>query len=270
MFRAVTSNLPAFGLISGAGPACTQPAGIPSGWATMCSATSTVSTLVSPNAQQTHLFADDIHLSTAGQKIVADYEYGLIVAPNEISFLAEAPVKTREALIEGMLVQIAISQRQRSVGSFNTWITGSIASLALDSGQPGFPNDPGIPVSATVGADYAFAPGWLAGAAISVGTTTQTFSLGGNFQQNELALSGYTTFLPGLGSRDRQCRRHSRQRKSRRAHRHYRAIEHRLDQRHQFVACGRGRIQFRRRAVQPRTARRHAGAASSYQRLHGN
>jgi outer membrane lipase/esterase len=197
VFRAVTSNLAAFGLISGAGPACTQPAGISSGWATMCSATSTVSTLASPDAQQTHLFADDIHLSTAGQKIVADYEYSLIVAPSEISFLAEAPVKTREALIEGMLVQIAISQRQRSVGSFNTWITGSIASLAFDSGQPGFPNDPGIPVSATVGADYAFAPGWLAGAAISVGNTTQTFSLGGNFQQNELALSGYTAFLGG-------------------------------------------------------------------------
>jgi outer membrane lipase/esterase len=62
VFRAFTFNLPAFGLISGAGPACTQPAGIPSGWATMCSATSTVSTLVSPAAQQTHLFADDIRL----------------------------------------------------------------------------------------------------------------------------------------------------------------------------------------------------------------
>jgi outer membrane lipase/esterase len=197
VFRAVTSDPPAFGLIAGAGPACTQPAGISSGWATMCSATSTVSTLVSPDAEQTHLFADDIHLSTAGQKIVADYEYSLIVAPSEISFLAEAPVKTREAMVEGMLAQIAISQRQRVVGSFNTWITGSIASLALDSGQPGFPNDPGMPVSATVGADYAFAPGWLAGAAVSVGNTTQTFSLGGNFLQNEFAVSGYTAFRGG-------------------------------------------------------------------------
>jgi outer membrane lipase/esterase len=197
VFRAVTFNPQAFGLIAGAGPACTQPAGIPSGWATMCSLTSTVSTLVSPDAQETHLFADDIHLSTAGQKIVADYEYSLIVAPSEISFLAEAPVKTREAMVEGMLAQIAISQRQRSVGSFNTWITGSVASLALDSGQPGFPNDPGVPVSATVGADYAFAPGWLAGAAVSVANTTQTFSLSGSFLQNEFALSGYTAFLRG-------------------------------------------------------------------------
>jgi outer membrane lipase/esterase len=136
-------------------------------------------------------------LSTAGQKIVADYEYSLIVAPGEISFLAEAPVKMRQALVEGMLAQIAISQRQRSVGTFNTWITGSIASLALDSGQPGFPNDPGMPLSATVGADYAFAPGWLVGGAVSVGNTIQSFSLGGNFQQNEFALSGYTAFLGG-------------------------------------------------------------------------
>jgi outer membrane lipase/esterase len=196
MFRAVASNPSAFGFIPGAGPACTQPAGITSGWATFCSPTSTISTLVSPDAAQTHLFADDIHLTTAGQKIVADYEYSLIVAPSEISFLAEAPVKTRETLVETLYAQIALSQRQRSVGSFNAWITGDLSGLALSSG-PGFPNAPGAPAAATVGADYAFAPGWLIGAALAVGNAAQSFSSGGSFLQNEFAASAYAALARG-------------------------------------------------------------------------
>jgi outer membrane lipase/esterase len=69
VLQSVVANLPAFGFIAGAGPACIAPAGVTSGYALLC----TPLTLVAPDAQQTHLFADDVHLSTAGQKIVADY-----------------------------------------------------------------------------------------------------------------------------------------------------------------------------------------------------
>ena len=195
MYRAVQSSPGTFGLIGGSGAACTQPAGIPSGWATLCSPTSTISTLVSADAEYTHLLADDVHLSTAGQLIEADYEYSLIVAPTEISLLAEAPVKTRQTMIEGMFAQIDLSQQQRSVGSYNAWISGSVSALGMQSSAPGAPGDPGVPLGATVGVDYAFAPGWLAGGAVWVGNTTQDFSLGGNFQQNEFAASAYAAYL---------------------------------------------------------------------------
>jgi outer membrane lipase/esterase len=195
MYRAVQSSPGTFGLIGGAGPACTQPAGIPSGWSTMCSPTSTISTLVSPDAEYTHLFADDVHLSTAGQLIEADYEYSLITAPTEISLLAEAPVKTRQTLIETMFTQIGLSQQNRNVGTYNAWIGGGVSALAMQSNAPGVPGDPGAPLGATVGFDYAFAPGWLAGGAVSVGNTSQDFSLGGNFQQNEFAVSAYAAYL---------------------------------------------------------------------------
>lgn len=197
MYRAVTSDFAEFGLIAGAGPACTQPAGITSAWATLCSPTSTISTLVSPDAAQTHLFADDEHLATAGQQILADYEYSLIVAPSEMSFLAEVPVKTRAAVVAGILDQISISQRQRAVGTFNAWMTGDVSSLRMNSGYTDFPNDPGVPVSGTVGVDYAVANGWLVGAAMSVGNTTQSFDLGGSFQQNEFAASAFAAVNDG-------------------------------------------------------------------------
>jgi outer membrane lipase/esterase len=179
-------------------PACTQPAGVNSAWALLCSSNPAApSHLVAPNADQTRLFADDQHLSTAGQKIFADYEYSLIIAPSEISFLAEIPVKTRAAMVDSIFNQIAISERQRRTGTFNVWVTGDVASLAVNSGAQGFPNDPGIPAAITGGVDYSVANGLLVGAAVSYGHTSQSFDLGGNFKQSEIAGSLYGAYNVG-------------------------------------------------------------------------
>lgn len=169
-------------------PACTQPAGVSSAWALLCSSNPAApSHLVTADADQTRLFADDQHLSTAGQKIVADYAYSLIVAPSEISFLAEAPVKTRAMIVDSIFNQIAISQRQRRTGTFNTWITGDVASLKMDASAAGFPGDPGVPAGLTVGFDYALTGNILLGGAVSYGRTRQSFDLGGDFKQREVA-----------------------------------------------------------------------------------
>jgi outer membrane lipase/esterase len=47
------------------------------------------------------------------------------------------------------------------------------------------------------GLDYAFAPGWLIGAAASVGTTKQKFDIGGDFRLNEYSVSGYLSARSG-------------------------------------------------------------------------
>ncbi len=202
MRLAIASNPGLFGFqfidTATAHVACTQPTNVNTAWALLCSSNPLApSTFVTPNADQTRLFADDQHLTTAGQKILADYEYSLIVAPSEISFLAEVPVKTRAAVVDSIFDQIAISQRQRKVGTFNVWVGGDVASLAINSGYNGFPNDPGVPAAITGGIDYAFANGWLVGGAISAGNTTQSFDLGGNFKQNEFAASLYAAYAGG-------------------------------------------------------------------------
>jgi outer membrane lipase/esterase len=200
MRLAIASNPAAFGFqfIDTVNVSCTKPAGVTTAWALLCSSNPAApSHLVAPNADQTRLFADDQHLSTAGQKMLADYEYSLIVAPAEISFLAEAPVKTRAQVVDTIFNQIAISQRGRKVGSFNAWIGGDVSSLRMNSGYAGFPNDPGVPASITGGIDYAFASGWLIGGAMSAGTTTQSFDLGGNFKLDEYAASLYAAYSSG-------------------------------------------------------------------------
>lgn len=173
------------------GGACINPSPTlyPSAWAAVCT------TLVSPNAAQTYLFADDQHYTAAGQEIEADYIYSLIVAPSEVSYLAEVPVKTRASVVDAIFQQISIFGRERAVGTFNAWIAGDFSSLAMSSGYNGFPSDPGTPGMVTVGADYLWAPDWLLGGAVTVGNTSQSFSLGGNFQQNEYALSAYAAYV---------------------------------------------------------------------------
>jgi outer membrane lipase/esterase len=200
MRLAIASNPGLFGFqfIDTNHPACTQPSGVNSAWALLCSSNPAApSHLVTPDADQTHLFADDQHLTTAGQKILADYEYSLIVAPSEISFLAEIPVKTRAAVVDSIFNQIAISERQRRSGTFNVWVTGDVASLAMNSGVQGFPNDPGIPAAITGGVDYSLGNGLLIGAAVSYGRTTQSFDIGGNFKQSDIAGSLYGAYDVG-------------------------------------------------------------------------
>ncbi|MBS0247908.1 MAG: autotransporter domain-containing protein [Proteobacteria bacterium] len=197
VYTAIFANPASFGFQfvsnTGTGPACTQPAGITSGWATLCSPTSPISTFVSPDAAQTHLFADNVHLTTAGQQIVADYEYSLIVAPSQISFLPEAQVQTRRAIVNSILTQIPLSQGPRGPHGFNAWIGGDLSSLKM-SNRDGFPDDPGTPTAVTAGIDYAFTPHWIGGMALSFGTTKQSYSTAGNFRQIDYAVSLYAAY----------------------------------------------------------------------------
>jgi outer membrane lipase/esterase len=154
---------------------------------------------VTPNANTTYYYADGPlsstgggHLTTAAQQIESDYIYSLIVAPSEISYLAEAPVKTRAGVVSAIWNQIPISQGQ--IGKFHGWVTGDVSSLKMNNGYNGFPSDPGTPVNLTAGFDYRLTSEWLIGAALSVGTTDQTFSLGGDFKENEFAASLYAAY----------------------------------------------------------------------------
>lgn len=197
VISAIIANPSSFGFQfvsnTGAGPACTKPAGIDSGWATMCSPTSSVSTLVSADAATTHLFADDLHLATAGQQIVADYEYSLLVAPSQISFLPEAQVKTRAAILDAIFSQISISQQNVAPHGFNAWVSGDVSSLKMKNAT-GFPDDPGTPAAVSAGFSFRLGSDWIVGAALSAGTTTQSFSTMGSYRQDDTAGSLYAAW----------------------------------------------------------------------------
>jgi outer membrane lipase/esterase len=154
---------------------------------------------VVPNADKTYFYADGQaapdgggHVTSAVQQVISDYFYSLIVAPSEISFLAEAPVKTRAAVVNAIMGEIPLSFS--TPGAFHGWVSGDVSWLKATNSYAGFPDDPGTPVAATAGFDYAMTRDWLVGAAFSGGTTTQSFSLGGDFKQTEYAVSLYTAY----------------------------------------------------------------------------
>lgn len=177
--------------------ACSKPTGINTAWSLLCSANPNApSHLVSANADQTFLFADDSHLTTAGQKIQADYYYSLIVAPSQVSLLAENAVFARSGTVAGIQQQIDIARRRQGAG-LNMWIDGDLSSLKINNLAAGFPGDSSTPFSGTVGMDYKWQHGVLVGAAVTTGTQTPSFDRGGRFKQSEVAGSVYVGYANG-------------------------------------------------------------------------
>jgi hypothetical protein len=136
---------------------------------------------------------DGSHLTEAGQIIEADYIYSLLAAPSEMSFLAESAIQTTFGMIYGIEQQIDVAQRRGPAG-WNVWANGDLQYLQIGNNSAGLPNDPGIPISGSLGVDYRWANGWLFGAAITGSFLNSTFSTGGGFTQNEGALSIYAAF----------------------------------------------------------------------------
>jgi len=152
--------------------------------------------VLTPAQQQSYLFIDGHHLTTAGQTIVADYEYSLLVAPSQISLLAENAVQdslSRAATIQG---QIDLSTQHRGPTGINVWVSAGAQSLKVKN-ESGFPNDSGTPFGGSLGVDYLTPAGVIVGLAFTGSRQTQGFSTGGDFDQVVEAPSLYAAYKIG-------------------------------------------------------------------------
>ena len=152
--------------------------------------------LVSPNAEQTYLWSDLNHLSTAGQTIETDYIYNLLTAPSEISLLSESAVQVGRSNVATIQRQIDLSEQHRGPNGINAWVSAGAESLNFEN-LPSFPNASGTPFSGSMGADYKTPGGIIVGLAATAGSQTQGFSTGGNFTQTGEALSLYAAYSIG-------------------------------------------------------------------------
>lgn len=150
--------------------------------------------IVTPPRQQTDLFIDGHHLTTAGQTIEADYEYSLLIAPAEMSLLAESVVQAgwaRTATIQGQLDPCG---HDRGPLGRRIWASAGAYNLAVNN-APGFTSDNGAPFGGTFGLDYQTADGWIFGAAFTSGSQSPQFSTGGHFTQVDEAPSLYAAYM---------------------------------------------------------------------------
>jgi outer membrane lipase/esterase len=109
----VLANPGAYGFRNVTQPACTVPS-------LLC----TANTLVSPDAAQTHLFADDVHLTPPAYAIMADAVASMLEGPAKIGVLAEAPLAVERATfraIDGRM--ISALDAPASGSRFEGWVS---------------------------------------------------------------------------------------------------------------------------------------------------
>ena len=150
---------------------------------------------IKPGATTDYLFADsDGHFAPAAQNIFADVVYNLLIAPIQISMLAEVPMQTRSATIGVINNQIPLSFKKNDQ-TLNFWTTESVSRNETNYGKTGVPDSYGVPITGTVGFDMKLSPEWIGGISTSFIHTNQTFGSDlGEFTQKETAFSAYTGY----------------------------------------------------------------------------
>ena len=189
LFRFVVQNPTLFGFTAESVLAANAPSPL--------SALLTTWNQITPEQMERYLFIDGKHMTTAGQRIEADYYSSLLTAPSQISRLAEGPVQgglTRMATIQG---QLDLPKQQRGPNGINVWANGGISALEIKN-SPGHSDESGVPLDGSVGADYQTSFGLVLGAAFTAGYQNQEFSKdGGHFTQTDQTLSLYATYRAG-------------------------------------------------------------------------
>jgi outer membrane lipase/esterase len=187
VLRYVSQNPTMFGFtpasVLTANPACGAISGL------IC----TPADLVSPDAQQTHLWGDPKHLSSAGQTIVADYMYALLTAPINISLIAETAIQSGLSRTATIQRQLELSGQHRGMTKINGWMAAGYEYSKTEP-ESYFPSASGNPFHGTVGADYLTGSGLILGGALTAGTQSQDFSSGGDFDQDEQTINLYSAY----------------------------------------------------------------------------
>ena len=149
---------------------------------------------LTPTQQKTFLFVDDVHLTTAGQTIEADYEYSLLVAPSQVSLVVQSAVQNSFATAATIQRQIDLSWQPCKRTGANFWSTFDTNYLHLKNAH-GFPSISAVPFAGTIGVDYRLGRRAILGTAFTVGSQKQKFSkIGGHFNQVVEAPSLYAAY----------------------------------------------------------------------------
>ncbi len=161
LFNEVLANPTAYGFVNTTVPACT----------TSSSLNCTPLTLVNPTAASDFLFADGVHPTTTTHALFAQVVESEIIAPQQISLLAEEPLATIEAERNAVGAQLLADQQDPSPG-VHLFASGGYVGQRF-SGQrytPSAHDDDGL---ITAGVDYRLNPQANIGAELSGGTASE-------------------------------------------------------------------------------------------------
>jgi outer membrane lipase/esterase len=184
LLNEVAANPATYGFTNITTPACGAFPPITTA-ATISSQFCLVGTNVVPGGQNTYLFADGVHPTTAAQAIVAQFTESLIEGHTAYSILPEAALRTRDGHVRTINDGLA-SGGQAAIGQFTVFAAGDRGSFDLDPGAKSTNR------SGSIGATVRVSEAVTLGAA--VGKSTSDGHLGndmGGYHSSETVASAF-------------------------------------------------------------------------------
>jgi outer membrane lipase/esterase len=146
-----------------------------------------------PGTNQTYLFADGVHPSTAADVMLGQVVLSELAAPQQISLLQEAP-------LAAVTTQTGVVRNQMMADSFGS-TTRAFANINYSNQQfdqrAGAPKTTSNNVDLTVGADVHATDYLSAGVALGIGEHYADVSGGGGYRLQALSGLGYLTWHTG-------------------------------------------------------------------------
>jgi outer membrane lipase/esterase len=155
----------------------------------------TTADLVTPNAMNTYFFADTTgHVSSAVQKIQADIVYALLIAPGQVSMLANHASIGQIAMNYAYADQIFYSFRGDAPGTVGGWTQGGVQQVDIAGGQT---STSSTPYHGAIGMDYQYSQHVLLGGFVNYGQAHVNYGSGGNFTQSGTTVGAYAGYREG-------------------------------------------------------------------------
>ncbi|HET9818037.1 MAG TPA: autotransporter domain-containing protein [Rhodanobacteraceae bacterium] len=144
-----------------------------------------------PGTENTYLFADGVHPTTAAHAMLAQYAESIIVAPGQMSLLGEAPLQINHAVNRSVLDQATTSLANAPGNGLRVWAQYDYARQRLDA-QVNSPKSRNDVNTLSIGADIHPSDAMTAGMAFTIGQQKDDFAGDqGGFKLQDLLATGY-------------------------------------------------------------------------------
>jgi outer membrane lipase/esterase len=190
LLNEVIANPAAYGFTNVTTPACT-------GSSVQCGPVgSGLPYSYAAGTDQTYLFADGVHPTTAAHRMLSQYVVSELMAPGQMSLLAEAPLAATEAQYRAIRNQMLADGQGSDTRLF----------ASVDYGRQRFDATSGSPktdsnnVNLTVGADVRTGEHVSVGVSLGLGQNNASFAGGmGGYKMQDISGLGYALYRNGGG-----------------------------------------------------------------------
>lgn len=144
-----------------------------------------------PGSDQTHIFADKDHPTTAAHRVIEEYVLSMLAAPQQLNAPAVRAVATRAALHDLLRTQLFGGDLQRARTGRNVWLMVQGQRSEYDPSLLD-PSDDGSGYHFAMGFDMPVAEQWVVGGALSFSHDKSDFAQDrGDYAQRDTTLSVY-------------------------------------------------------------------------------